>query len=128
MYRKTTVSDSLFKQSCRRQADLKRDSKTVFFKKTSGRLLWKSILFAFVWQFFTCISEIIGTFWERFIFQIIGPFLLSMSGFIPWSQGILMSLATERNNDYIDKVFMRAWTLRLSNIFGVSKNQIKFLI
>ena len=56
-----------------------------------------------------------------------------------------MSLATEQNSDYINKVFVQAWTLqkietfyalskvcvvqpRLSNIPGVSKNEIKFLI
>ena len=56
-----------------------------------------------------------------------------------------MSLATEQNSDYINKVFVQAWTLqkietfhalskvcvvqpRLSNILGVSKNEIKFLI
>ena len=53
-----------------------------------------------------------------------------------------MSLAAERKCDYIDKVFMQAWTLRkletfytffkvavvlprLSNIICVSKNQFK---
>ena len=28
-----------------------------------------------------------------------------------------MSLATEQNNDYIDKVFMQAWTLRKLETF-----------
>ena len=51
----------------------------MFFKNTSGRLLWK--LRFFLWQFLTRIPEKIGTFRENFIFQIIGFFLLFMSGF-----------------------------------------------
>ena len=39
------------------------------------------MFFKFFWQFFTRIPEIIGTFRERFIFQIIGVFLLFMYGF-----------------------------------------------
>ena len=54
----------------------------VFFKNTSGRLHWKlRVFFTFFWQFFTRIPEIIGTFGESFIFQIIGLFLVFMSGF-----------------------------------------------
>ena len=54
----------------------------VFFKNTSGRLLWKwSVFFKFFWQFFTSILKIFETFRERFIFQITGLFFLFMFGF-----------------------------------------------
>ena len=67
-------------------------------------------------QLFTRNQEIIGAFRERFIFTIIGFFLLS---FTPWSQGMLMSPATGRNSDYIDEVFMKAWTLqKLETLYG----------
>ena len=41
----------------------------------------KGFFSSFIWQFFIRIPEIIGTFRERFIFQIIGLFLPLMSGF-----------------------------------------------
>ena len=72
------MPESLFKQSSSWQADLKRDSNTVFFKAISRRLLWKKNFFTFFWQFFTHIP---GTFRERFIFQIIGLFWVFMPGF-----------------------------------------------
>ena len=40
----------------------------------------------FFLQFFTRISEIIGTFLERFIFEIIGLVLLFMSGYYTMEQ------------------------------------------
>ena len=39
------MPESLFKQSSSWQADLKRDSNTVFFKTISRRLLWKKKIF-----------------------------------------------------------------------------------
>ena len=79
----------------------------MFFKNTSERLLWKLIFFTFFEQFFTPIPEIIGTFREGFIFQIIEP-LGAKVYYIDESSIILMSLATERNSNYIDKIFMQA--------------------
>ena len=61
------------------QADWKNTPDRVFFKNTSGHFLWK--LSSFFWQFFTSILEIIESFQERFIFEIIGLFLLFMFDF-----------------------------------------------
>ena len=58
---------------------LKRGSNTVFLRTLPKDC--SENFFTFFWQFFTCISEIIETFWERFIFQIIELFLLFMPVF-----------------------------------------------
>ena len=55
------------------QTDYKRDSNKVLFKKILEDCFFK--------EFFTYIPEIIGTVRKSFIFQIIGLFLLFMSGF-----------------------------------------------
>ena len=73
------VASFLTKLAIRLKRRFKPIKNTAFFKNTYGRLLW--ILSFFFKQFFTRNPEIIGTFLERFIFQIIGLFLLFMSGF-----------------------------------------------
>ena len=79
IFRRTTAPEFFITKL---QADWKRESDTVLFKNTSGRLLWKlSVFSCFLWQFFTRNPETTGTFRERFIFQIIEFFLLFMSGF-----------------------------------------------
>ena len=50
----------------------------VDYKKGSNKVLFKKILEDCFFEFFTHIPEIIGIVRERFIFQIIGLFLLFM--------------------------------------------------
>ena len=117
IYRKTSMPEFLFKQN-------KQETPTHYFLRTipedcSENWLLFFFFFTFFWQFFTRIPEIVGTFWERFIFQIIGLFLLFMSSFYTMEPRhiILINLLTERNSDYIDKVFMQAWTVRKLETF-----------
>ena len=93
----------------------------MFFQNTSGRLLW-------ILSFFGISSLQVFHNWI---------FFLDHNWIKPWSQGMLISPATAgRNSDYNDKVFMQAWILRkletfyalflrLSNILGISWNQLK---
>ena len=73
-HRKTTVPESLYEQSCR---TIKKETPIQCSLTTLPETAF-DIKFFFN-QFFTRIPEIIGTSRERFIFQIIGLFLLFMS-------------------------------------------------
>ena len=90
----------------------------LFFKRTPPEG-WSWIWSIFK-QFFTRIPKTFGTFWERFIFEIIRLFLLLMPGFRkPWSQGMLTSLIAGRNSDYIYKLFIQASKRKLKNFAEV---------
>ena len=88
----------------------------MFFTNTPGRLL------LYIKFFFssrsTRVPEIIRTFQEKFIFQMIRPFFCcSCLDFKRWKQGILISLARGWNSNYIDKIFKQAWTLKKLETF-----------
>ena len=92
-----------------------------FFKNTSGRLFWKFLFFfIFYFLFFLTVlymhSRNNWNFSRKVYFSnnwvIFAGCFLSCLFFIRWSQGILISLATEENSDYIDKVSMQASTLQ----------------
>ena len=89
--------------------------RNLFLRTPSDDCFWIWSVFK---QFFTRIPKT-WTFRERLVFEIIRIFLLLMSDFYKpwWSQGMLISLVTVRNIDYIDKVFMQAWTLRKLGTF-----------
>ena len=63
-----------------------------------------------LWQFFTCIPEIIVIFRERFIFQMIGLFLLLMFGIYTMEPRQVDEPSNRTKQRY--QVFMQAWTLR----------------
>ena len=88
---------------------LKRDSNTVIFKNTSGRLLWKLILFYIFFFVLTVLYTHFRNNWNfsrRIYFSNNWAFYTMEPRYI-----ILMNLATERNSDCIDKVFIQPWTL-----------------
>ena len=103
IYRKTTVLESLFWQSCR---PIRKETPTqMFFKNTSGELRWTlSFCLKFFWQFFARIPEIIGIFRERFIFQMIGLFLLFMSGFYTMKPRLVDKSSNRTKQCLFDKV------------------------
>ena len=63
-----------------------------------------------LWQFFTCIPEIIVIFRERFIFQMIGLFLLLMFGIYTMEPRQVDEPSNRTKQRY--QVFMQAWALR----------------
>ena len=107
IYRKTTLSESFFKEKLQAAGRLKKRLQQSF-KRTLPEDCSKNYVFSHLfWQFFTRIPEIIVTFPERFIFQIIGLFLLFMSGFYTMEPRQVDEPSNRTKQRY--QVFMQAW-------------------
>ena len=112
------MPQSLFLQNCRLIRIEIRAHVLIFFKRTPpDGWLWIWSIFK---QFFYTHSRKHLELFERFTFEIIRLFLLFMPGFRkPWSQGMLTSLVTGRNNDYIYKTFHTSVNIeKLKNLFA----------